>query len=589
MTSVDSLAFSVEVKINHAPLAFTVAQNLISAEVESTMSRPDSFRLVFRDVDNTVLDEGGFLLASPVSISVLLGDSGWELMSGEIAGVELQASSTGRFAVVRGLDRSHRLYAGTKTKAWKEVTASDIATEIAGEAELETKIDPTDSTYTVMTQANVSDWTFLQQLALASNRDAFVSKGIFHFVKPLDTSEAPEPAASFDNPHGTQLVFQQNVLRLQGTISGTEQVESVDVRGWDPTHKIAVVGTGTPGTTSVSIQDEPSLIAPLFGQRKFAFTSVPFTEQSEADTMAASLSEHISGAFAELEGECLGNPHLLAGSAASMSEAGDPFDGKYVVTSALHRIDNATGGFRTWFRLGGRSDRSLLSLMGDPRRTGGTYPFPSIPGVVTAVVSSNKDPENKGRVQLAFPWLDDSYVSDWVRTSQIDAGDDHGFLFIPEVNSEVLVGFAHGNPAYPYVIGGLYNGNDKAHEYGGTIDDSTGAVNNRSIRSRSKHSLWFNDTSGQEAITLQTGKSECSIILKAAPDPTTVTIDSKGNVEIKGAQDVTVSADQNLTLKAGASLSIQATGDLKLQAATAQLKSDGPMEVSGAMVKLGGG
>lgn len=306
--------------------------------------------------------------------------------------------------------------------------------------------------------------------------------------------------------------------------------------------------------------------------------------------MASSLIDHVGASFAELEGECLGNPHLFAGAAATLSEAGDPFDGKYVVTAARHRIDNESGGFRTWVSLGGRTARSLLSLTAGSTRTAGALPIPTIAGVVTAVVSSVKDPEKKGRVQLKFPWLDDSYVSDWVRTSQIGASSDFGFLFLPEVNTEVLVAFDHGNPQYPIVIGGLYNGQDEAHKFEGEdVDAGTGAVNNRSIRSRLKHSLWFNDAEGKGAVTLQTGGDECSLVLKAAPDPVTVTINSKGNVEITGAQDVTISADQNMTLKAGASLSIQATGDLKLQGATANLQAEGNVAVSGSMIQLGGG
>jgi uncharacterized protein involved in type VI secretion and phage assembly len=218
-----------------------------------------------------------------------------------------------------------------------------------------------------------------------------------------------------------------------------------------------------------------------------------------------------------------------------------------------------------------------------------------IPGVVTGVVTDLKDPENSGRVRVRFPWLDDTYTSDWVRPVQVGASDGFGSFFLPEVGDEVLVAFDHGNPSYPYLVGSLYNGINKSHQFGNDVDEGTGKANNRSIVSRMKHLLWFNDDAQNAGISLKTGGAECSVVLKAAPSPATVTIDSKGNVEIKGAQDVTISADQNMTLKAGQSLSItamsasiKANAEFKVEAATAELKADGPMEVSGAIVKLGG-
>lgn len=599
MTStIETRSYSLVVKVDGAPLSDSVQDKLISGELESTMHWPDSFRLVFRDVDSTLLDEGGFQLGTSVTLSFEMGNSSHEILTAEVTAVELEANATGRFVIVRGLDQSHRLMVGTTTKAYQQMTASDIVEQLVNQKapRLEKKIDSTTTTYSVMTQANTSDWAFIQQMALLSDRQAFVSKGEFHFVKPVDTSSAPEAATGFDIPMPGQLVFMRNVLRIEGSVRGTEQVGSVEVRGWDPSQKTAIVGSGTPSAQSAhSKSEDPEEVAGVFGSPKLVFTDVPFAAQGEADALASSLAGRISGSMIELEGECVGDPYLVAGAAVSLAEAGDPFDGKYVVTSARHRI--ARGGYSTWFRMGGRDDRSLAALAAGSGGSGASLPIPSIPGVVTAKVSSTKDPKKEGRVQVTFPWLDSTYVSDWIRTAQIGASSEYGFSFIPEVNTEVLVAFDHGNPEYPFVVGGLYNGVDKAHVYNDVdIDDATGAVNNRSIRSRLKHELWFNDKTGNGAISLQTGDSKCSITLHAEPDPTTITIDSKGNVEIKGAQNVTISADQNMTIKAGQALSIEAANasvkanaEFSLQAPVASLKADGEMTVSGAMVKLGGG
>src|SRR5438067_2533748 len=82
-------------------------------------------------------------------------------------------------------------------------------------------------------------------------------------------------------------------------------------------------------------------------------------------------------------------------------------------------------------------------------------------GVVVGLVVNNRDPEGLGRVKVMFPWLDDSCESWWARIAFTMAGPGRGFWWIPEVNDEVLVCFEHGDVRFPYIIGGLYNGQDR--------------------------------------------------------------------------------------------------------------------------------
>ena len=58
-----------------------------------------------------------------------------------------------------------------------------------------------------------------------------------------------------------------------------------------------------------------------------------------------------------------------------------------------------------------------------------------------------------------FPWLSPAYISAWARVMQIGASKvGGGFLWIPEIGDEVLIGFDRGSIDHPYVIGNLYNG-----------------------------------------------------------------------------------------------------------------------------------
>ena len=147
---------------------------------------------------------------------------------------------------------------------------------------------------------------------------------------------------------------------------------------------------------------------------------------------------------------------------------GDQFSGKYVLTSTRHDF-SPDHGYRTSFCASNTSERSLYGMT-----NAAALERPQISGVVPAVVTNAKDPDQLGRVKIKLPWLADSYESWWARTVQPGAGKDRGAAILPEVGDEVLVAFAQGDLEHPYVLGGLYNGMDKPH--GGWAKNVDGTI-----------------------------------------------------------------------------------------------------------------
>ena len=84
-----------------------------------------------------------------------------------------------------------------------------------------------------------------------------------------------------------------------------------------------------------------------------------------------------------------------------------------------------------------------------------------IKGVAIAIVTQNNDEEKMCRVKVRFPWHDQPSESYWARLSTPMAGNDRGLVLIPEVGDEVLVAFEREDLRFPYVLGGLWNGQDK--------------------------------------------------------------------------------------------------------------------------------
>ena len=134
-------------------------------------------------------------------------------------------------------------------------------------------------------------------------------------------------------------------------------------------------------------------------------------------------------------------------------------------------------------------------------------------GIVTDNVH-NEGPtgETKSyRVKVKFPWLSATDESFWARVAAPMAGHDRGTYFLPEVDDEVLVVFEHGDVRFPYVIGSLWNGRDKA-----PADNGDGKNNLRVIKSRSGHLIKLNDTSGKETMEIVDASGKNSIVIDTA-------------------------------------------------------------------------
>ena len=154
-----------------------------------------------------------------------------------------------------------------------------------------------------------------------------------------------------------------------------------------------------------------------------------------------------------------------------------------------------------------------------------------------ATVLSNADPEGKGRVRVRMNWQTDGMQTGWVRVMTPDGGSssdvksNRGFVFIPEVGDQVLLGFRHGDPARPYVLGSLFNGTTGR---GGLEGNHM-----KSLTTRSGHTIKLNDSLSSLGITIKDIKGN------------SIHIDSVGD-------DIIINAKRNITINAGETFTVNA-------------------------------
>ncbi|MGW0702247.1 VgrG-related protein [Streptomyces sp. NPDC002867] len=568
----ESFANTLAVEVNGQPLPAPVAELIVSAYVDDSTQLPDLFAVRFRDPHHLVLPRTGITIGTPMKLYARAGDDAQRqlLVSGEVTAVEIDLDATGTFTVVRGLDHAHRFFRGRRVAGYRQMTASDIAVQVAKRAGLPIgRVDSTTTVYEHLAQPGITDWEFLHRLADLAGTEVAVVDGKFVFRDPARAETAP---ATSTRPQASPYVleFGRNLLRCQAAVTAADQVQQVEVRGWDVQAKAAVVGRA-PADRSERLQLglTPGQAAVPFGKAVFLATDVPYGTQAEADQAAKALAADLAASFAELDAIAMGIPQLRAGTAVTLANVGAPFEGKYTISGSRHVFDADTG-YQTWITVGGRSNRSLYGLASGG---GGGLPQDRIGGLVNATVTDTRDPEGRGRVKLAFPWLDGEYVSDWARTADL-GGKGGGGVFGPEVGDEVLVGFEQGRVDRPYVIGGLYNGQDKPSEHDCALVDSTsGATNRRSLVTRSGNRLELLDVAnGPKGVRLATGDGKLTLHLDQKA--TSVTVHSDGKVEITAKEKVTVRAEQGISMDAG-------TGKLELAGQSVQVKAQAGVDVDG--------
>ncbi|MDR2237204.1 MAG: phage baseplate assembly protein V [Chryseobacterium sp.] len=151
-----------------------------------------------------------------------------------------------------------------------------------------------------------------------------------------------------------------------------------------------------------------------------------------------------------------------------------------------------------------------------------------------ASVISNTDPLNQGRIQVRFDWQQNDGTH-FIRMMSPDAGgtdvitQNRGFVAIPEVGDQVMVGFEYHHPDFPFAMGGMFHGQTGL---GGGLNNHI-----KSIQTRSGNKVIFNDTEGSIHIE--------------DPSGNTYFMDGKGNITVTSPRNMTFNVGANLDINVG--------------------------------------
>jgi phage protein D/phage baseplate assembly protein gpV len=566
---VPDLSIVPKVTINGTPLGAPAMQALVDMRIIGSLLETSWSSLRFSDPNMTMLDTAGYDIGDPVKISVVAGSTTTTVFSGEVTAIGADQRSQLRHEfVLEAMDKSHRLSAVCKPKTYLMQKWSDIVSAIAGAHGLSAKCTVTTVINEYVLQTT-NDRAFLTEIA--------ESIGWEWFVDDADLVFRPRPSSSTT---AAALKWSTN-LRFEARSAGSDTVQTVNVHGWNAKNKEAILGTSSAktavaeaiGSTSPLATGTYNKGATMFGKTVDLVPGV-MQDATEADLRAEAIGRDVQAASTRASGETMFDAAIKPGVWVAVSECGAKLSGSYYVTECEHVFGEGQP-FRTRFKMTGHR-ASGLSGMAAASRPSSFGQTGLVIGIVTNIYDSQ---ENSQRVKVTFPTMPD-LESAWARVLTFGGGPTAGMDMRPEVDDEVVVGFEHGDPRRPFIIGGLINARDTNAK---ASLNSDGSLNMRAIRSRGGNKIELFDGATKDASSgryIKFTSADTGTVVTIGDDKVTITTKDGNPIELKSGEAKLTLKDGDVTI-AGTSIAFKATSGVKMEGATVDVKGSSKVAIDG--------
>lgn len=359
---------------------------------------------------------------------------------------------SGNHIVVSGYSKTILLESGEKLYSWEELTLKDIVKEVVKNGvgqQLQNDINPEyTSKMDYQNQYLETDFQFIQRLAKQYNEWLYYDGEKLIFGKPK----------SFDDP--ISLTYNSDISKLKISVQAVPNKfsaftynESVDKR-YTATSKDTVAGL------------------PKLGNEAFASSKEVFSTSSYTHGIVSTGDDLVLESFLKKKQEsaAANTNYITASTKNSKLKIGSIVNiqssvlentimitqevGSYIITEITHYATHL-GEYENNFR----AIPSKVLCLPEPNVA---YP---VAQTQQAVVQSNTDPNNKGRIRVQMLWQQGTHMKTaWLRVMTPDAGSsdkvgtNRGMVFIPDVGDHVMVHFRYGDPNRPFVLGSVFHG-----------------------------------------------------------------------------------------------------------------------------------
>lgn len=474
-------------------------------------------------------------------------------------------------------DEAVKTTVGRKSKYFEDKKDSEVIEDILGAYGVTKDVTSTSLSHKELVQYYCTDWDFILSRAEANSMLVIVNNGAVKVAKP------ELGAAKFS------LIYGGTLYEFEADIDARHQYSSVKSSGWDYKNQEVLEKSGAaPAPNGMGNLSESKLANAIgLSNLELRHSGKVIDQELQAWADAQLTKSSLAKVIGRAKIEGIGD--IAPGDTVEFQGVGARFNGNAYITGVRHEMnDNAWythlqfGKSPEWFYCENETmDKSASGLL------------PGINGLQIGVVKKLEgDPDGEDRIQVVLPLVDAAAKGVWARLASLDAGNERGYVFRPEISDEVIVGFINDDPRDAVVLGMLHSSalpapvppSDDNHEKG--------------LVSRSKMRFWLDDD--KVIMTLDTPAGNK---IEISEDSTSITIeDQNGNkmvmndsgIEINSASDIKIEATGKIEIKAGQDckiegLNVEAKANAEFKAdgaAGAKLSSSAIAEIKGSLVKI---
>jgi Rhs element Vgr protein len=569
-TSSHLTTFTIKVDGTQLPVEYGIT----SINIENVINSIPTAQIVLEDGDAA---QQGFEISSSSNLipgkelEILAGYSSDEntVFKGIITKQKIRVNRRGKSQLqVECKDPSFRLALNRKSRYLKEVTDEDVFEEIASGYEgvsVEFGLLPALTVYSEVVQYQVTDWDFLMMRAEKNGRYCTIKDGKLA-VNSLPTVAVPV----------FSLEYGRDLIEVDIEMDARYQAESVEATGWNEIDQQLLSGE----KEDLSVPDHGNLSGKELAEVGGATIELKHSgnlSQQELDQWAE--GQMLKSRMSKIRGtlKFQGNHMAEPGAFIDLGGLGSRFNGTAFIAGIQHHIGQ--GDWHTTVQIGMSTEWHFQKYDAYQYPASGfTAPINGLQiGVVTQL---EDDPQGNERIKVRLPIINAGDDGTWARLASADAGENRGFVWRPEVNDEVVVGFLNDDPNEAVILGALYSGAYPApitatadnFEKGWItksglkvlLNDEDKSVElftpneNRLLISDEDGGISLSDESGNKIVLNSDGihlESAKDIILKATGDIKAegINIEAKANASFKaeGASTAELSGGGQTTIKGG--------------------------------------
>lgn len=537
------------------------------------------------DQDFAVSNEEYFIPGKEIEIQFGYRSDNVTVFKGIVISHSNKVSSRKSELLIECKDKAVKLTVGKRSKHYENVTDSDIAEEIIDRYGLEKDVESTSIQHKEIVQFNTTDWDYVLSRMDVIGRICLVDDGKITIKKPLLMASSV-----------LDVLYGSTILEYNAEIDSRTQFSEVKSKTWDYSSQEVAEDTGDePGMNSagnLTASDLAGVIA------LDSFLLVHSGKLSSEELKEWANARMLKSRLSRIRGKVKfqGFPDVKTGDTISINGVGERFNGPVFVGSVQHAF---TGGDWTTEVSFGLPQEWFTEIVNPHHLSAQLGLVPSVQGLQIGIVTDLEDPEGEHRVKVRLPLVSTEEEGIWMRIATLDAGNNRGTFFRPEIDDEVIVGFIFNDPSQPVILGMLHSSALPAPLTASNDNHEKGYVSREAIK------MIFNDdeksykleTPGGKKVTLSDKDGIVQVEdengNKITFESSGVTVESASALKLKAATDITLEAvnikltpSSQFTVSAGGSDIKAGAGSIELKSATVKVDGSGMAEIKGGLVKI---